>query len=143
MFKRTTCRALHVAFRSDLHGVRMLLAMSELIWAVTLFWPGDTFGRPTYSVMAAVAPEWLWGLIFLATAVVQWRILISGHYHGRFAVSFAAFNSLLWWFVVVSMYLSVYPPPAAISGELALAFGAAWVWVRSGASFNLGKWYGN
>lgn len=125
-------RLCKVAFYSDLHGTRFLLAMAEFMWAITLFMPGDTFGRPTYTVMSHVMPENAWALIFMLSAVTQLSILIRMDYHSRFSTYFAGWNSILWWFVVVSMYMSVSPPPAAISGETALAFGAAWIWVRSG-----------
>ena len=125
-------RMLRIAFYGNQHSARFLLAMAETIWFITLAWPGDTFGRPTYSVMADMAPEMIWALIFAITAVFQWIIFFTGHYYNRCAATFALWNMSLWWFVSVSMYLSVYPPPAAISGELALAFGASWIYVRSG-----------
>jgi hypothetical protein len=121
-----------IAFYSDLHGTRFLLALAELVWAVTLFMPGNTFDRPTYTVMSHTMPENMWAFIFMMTASFQLSILLRGDYHSRFSTYFAAWNTALWWYVVVSMYMSVSPPPAAISGELALAFGAGWVWIRSG-----------
>lgn len=121
-----------LCFYGQMHSARWLLATAETIWAVTLLWPGDTFDRPTYAQMALVMSEELWALVFLLTAFCQWIILFSGNYHCRKAVAFAFWNQTLWWYVTISMYLSVYPPPAAISGELALAFGASWVYLRSG-----------
>lgn len=125
-------RVLRIAFYGNQHSARFLLALAETIWFITLAWPGDTFGRPTYNLMAGFAVEEAWAVIFGLTALCQWSIFLHGHYHCRFAVAFSMWNMLLWWFVSVSMCLSVYPPPAAISGELALAFGASWVYVRSG-----------
>jgi hypothetical protein len=129
---RLASRLLKIALFGNMHSARFLLALAELIWFITLAWPGDTFDRPTYSVMSQIAPEMVWAAMFLTAACFQWSILLSGTYHGRVAVAFAFWNSLLWWTVVLSMYMSVTPPPAAISGELALAFGATWVFVRSG-----------
>lgn len=118
---------------SDLQCTRFTLGLAELIWAVALWWPGDTFGRPTYLAMKhSGISEDIWGLIWCTSAIIQWFILYSGKYHTTFAVVFAGFNSILWWFVTVGMYLSVYPPPAAISGETALCVAATWVWIRSG-----------
>jgi hypothetical protein len=126
-------RYLRLAFYSDTHVVRFLLALSELIWGVTLIAPGDTFGRPTYTVMAHVLPsEEVWGFIWIFTALTQMYILTTGDYHDKASVIFSGFNAILWWFVVISMYMSVWPIPAAISGELALAVGASWVYIRSG-----------
>ena len=125
-------RVLRIAFYGNQHSARFLLALAETIWFIALAWPGDTFERPTYSVMAGIAPESVWAGVFLASAFCQWSIFFNGNYHAKLSVIFSGWNMVLWWFVSVSMYLSVYPPPAAISGELALAFGASWVYVRSG-----------
>jgi hypothetical protein len=126
-------KLLRIVFYSDLHATRLLLAIAEIIWAVTLFMPGKTFGRPTYHMMEhIIQDENIWAVIWTLSALMQSYILVTGRYHERFAVIFAGFNMLLWWVVTVSMYLSVTPPPAAISGEVALAIGASWVYLRSG-----------
>lgn len=118
---------------SDLHGTRFTLALAEFIWSLSLFWPGATFGRPTYAAMQHThISEEIWACIWLFSAITQFYILFSGKYHSMPAVIFAGFNSILWWFVTIGMYLSVYPPPAAIGGEAALCVGATWIWVRSG-----------
>lgn len=125
-------RLLRIAFYSDLHATRLTLALAEFIWALTLLWPGETFDRPTYIGMKHVMSEEAWGLVFLISSALQVSILFRGEYHDKFACYFAAWNAALWGFVTVSMYMSVFPPPAAISGEAALSFAAGWVWIRSG-----------
>ncbi len=125
-------RFLAILFYSDLHGVCVVLGLSEILWAMTLLWPGDTFGRPTYSGMSQVMSEHAWGLVFLISGLTQFGIVGKGDYHSRFATYFAGWNLALWLYVVMSMYMSVFPPPAAISGEAALTIAAGWVWVRSG-----------
>jgi len=122
----------YILYRSPLVGTRFTLALAEFIWAITLLWQGDTFQRPTYSGMAGIMSETMWGLTFLITAIVQAYLLISMRFHNSFAVVFTGYNAFLWMFVCISMYMSVYPPPSAISGELALAFAASWVFMRSG-----------
>ena len=124
-------------FDTQMVTSRILLAMAECIWGVLLLWPGETFGRPTYSMMADVMPEDCWGLLFLATSLMQMRIVASEQFYCREARYFAFYNMLLWAFVVYSMLKSVYPPPAAISGEIALAMAAWWIWFRP---FLLCKW---
>lgn len=132
--KQCFSRFKSIALFGNMHSARFILAMAETIWACTLLWPGDTFARPTYHLMSAIATEATWSIIFAVTAAAQWYILFSGRYHDRFSILFAACNAVLWWWVCISMYMSVYPPPAAISGELALAFAATWVFVRSGVT---------
>jgi hypothetical protein len=125
-------RIARIIFYSDLHGTRFLLGVAELIWGITLLLPGQTFGRPTYHVMSFVMSEECWGAVFLMTSFLQFTILLSGRYHDRVSIVFAAWNTLLWLFVVGGMYMSVYPIPAGISGELTLALAAGWVFARSG-----------
>ncbi len=115
---------------SDLIGTRIILFMGELFWAIMLFWNGDTFDRPTYKHMAVIFTEELWGIIFLLSSITQLTIVLLNDMHSRFARYFAGWNAVLWMYVVFSMILSVYPPPAAIGGEVALTFGALWVWIR-------------
>ena len=130
---RICIKLLRLGYYSDLHATRAVLAISEFFWAITLFMPGDTFARPTYKVMAQfIHDEDIWACIWLFSACLQLYILITGRYHERFSVVFAGFNSMLWWSVVISMYMSVSPVPAAISGEAALALAASWIYVRSG-----------
>lgn len=132
MIRHCFIRLWHLCIYGNQHSARFLLALAETIWAVTLLWPGDTFSRPTYDQMAALMSEEAWAVVFLLTAACQWAILLCGRYHIKPAVLFSGWNMLLWWYVTTSMYLSVYPPPAAISGELALAIGATWVYLKSG-----------
>jgi hypothetical protein len=120
----------HAIFDTDLTAIRLCLAVSEFIWAVMLMWAGDTFGRPTYTVMSHVMNEESWALLFLISAVAQISIVAQEDYHSHFARYFAGYNALLWGFVVISMLMSVYPPPAAISAEISMALFAAWIWVR-------------
>lgn len=115
---------------SDLIASRLTLCIAEFSWAIMLLWAGDTFSRPTYAVMARVASEELFSLVFLMSAIVQLSIVLMEDFKSHFARYFSAFNAALWFFVVVSMLLSVDPPPAAIGGEIALMVSAIWIWAR-------------
>lgn len=129
-----TCKLSHrvavAIFDSDLIATRLLLAFAEFLWAAMLIWPGETFGRPTYHLMSALAPENVWACAFGATSYLQLHIVLAERQRTLWAHYFALWNSLLWAYVVGSMLLSVYPPPAAIAGEISLMVAAAWVWVR-------------
>lgn len=117
-------------FDSDLVATRLMLAIAEMCWAVMLLWPGNTFERPTYTAMGHLAPEVVWALVFMATSVVQYRIVVMGWARTRGAWFFSCWNSLLWGTAIACMMYSVQPPPAAIGGEVALMMGAIWIWVR-------------
>ena len=120
----------HALFDTNLTAIRLNLALSEFIWAVMLLWVGDTFTRPTYTIMSHVMHEEAWAVLFLASAMAQVSIVAQEDYHSRFARYFAAYNAALWGFVVIAMLLSVQPPPAAISAEVSAALFAFWIWVR-------------
>lgn len=117
-------------FDSDLIASRLALSLAEMCWAVMLMWPGDTFIRPTYILMNHVASEHAWAFAFFVTSIMQFSIVVQADYHGKFARYFAGWNAALWVFTVSSMLLSVYPPPAAIGGEIALMVTASWIWLR-------------
>ena len=127
---RAVAEMTRALFDSDLIAARLLLALAEMFWAIGLLWPGDTFGRPTYTMMSQIAPENCWAVVFLVTSVVQYRIISPGWHGTKGAWVFSCFNAGLWVLVNFCMFASVYPPPAAISGELALAVGALWVAAR-------------
>ena len=115
---------------TDMVVSRLLLGMAEFWWFLLLIWPGDTFGRPTYTHMAHVMSEEAWAGVFFLSAVTQITIVIRRDFHCTLARYFAAWNMVLWVFVVASMLLSVYPPPAAISAEITLAMASFWIWLR-------------
>ena len=125
-------KLINFLFFSDLHGIRFLLGFAEILWGITLLLPGDTFGRPTYSVMRSFATEELWAVVFISMGILQWSILASRQYHSRIAIVFSAVNAIFWCFITCAMYISVTPIPSAISGETALGVGASWVFIRTG-----------
>lgn len=126
-YLRACSRAL---WDSDLVASRLTLFLAELLWAAMLLWPGDTFDRPTYTAMAHVMSEELWAFVFAMSAATQLGIVLLEDYHSRFARMFAGWNAALWLYTVVGMLASVYPPPAAIGGEIAITVLACWIFVR-------------
>lgn len=117
-------------FDSDLIATRLALFLAEALWAVMLFWPGDTFERPTYSAMGQYAPEVVWACAFGVSAVLQLSIVLYQQCAAMWARVFAVWNAALWLTAVVLMIAGVYPPPAAIGGEIALTVFALWIAVR-------------
>ena len=126
-FFRHVSRAI---FDSDLVATRLTLAVAELCWSIMLFWPGDTFERPTYSVMGVLAPEIAWACAFLFSGVFQAYIALYRKCNTTAAHAFGVWNAGLWLVTVAAMLASVYPPPAAIGGEFALMLSAVWIGVR-------------
>ena len=117
-------------FDSDLIATRLALFLAEALWAIMLFWPGDTFDRPTYSEMGKLAPELVWATAFGISAVLQICIVIYQQCAKPLAHAFAAWNAALWCASVALMLKGVYPPPAAIGGEVSMAVSALWIAIR-------------
>jgi hypothetical protein len=124
------CGIARAMWDTDLLGVRFILFVAELFWAIMLLWPGDTFARPTYTFMASLMSEEKWGLILLFSSICQLLILISDQLHCLVARIFAGWNCFLWFILILGILVSVYPPPAAIGGEIACAVAAGWIWIR-------------
>lgn len=117
-------------FDSDLISTRLTLAMAELLWCFMLLWPGDTFTRPTYDVMSDIAGETWWAAFFGISSILQFAVVLRNDFQANWARLFAMWNASLWVVSVGAMIISVYPPPAAIGGEIALMVAALWIWVR-------------
>ncbi len=117
-------------FDSDLVATRLMLFVGELAWAVMLWWPGDTFSRPTYDHMGQLANELWWAIAFTCTAIAQLHIVAFELHDSKGAKVFAWWNATLWCGAVMMMLASVYPPPAAIGMEIAGMLGALWIAIR-------------
>ena len=132
-------RLRHLMFGIDMEGTRFTLALAACLWSVMLFWSGDTFDRQTYSVMASIADELTWATLFGLQGICAFYSLLAEK-KNRFLFNFdAVLGCLLWSGSCVAMLMSVYPPPAAISAEIAAAFASWWVLVR----FSVDKEGGN
>lgn len=127
------------AFDSDFVATRITLSIAEMSWAIMLFWPGDTFARPTYTFMASIAPETAWAMAFLLSSLAQAFIAVSGRCNTSFSRAFGVWNATLWIISVGTMLASVYPPPAAIGGELALMLSSIWIGIRPAILASLHK----
>lgn len=122
----------HLVFFSELHAIRFMLFIAELIWSLSLFFHAASFDRQIYSVMATIAPEYVWAILFGGSAAAQLYLILTQNYFSREAQCFAGWNAIFWLLVVISMYNSMIPPPSGLAGEMALTLGACWVFVRSG-----------
>lgn len=123
-------RFLHILKYSDLEAIRFFLSLSALVWALLLFWTGDTFSRPTYTVMAMIANETAWAVAFLVQGVVSLYAVLAKKETNWLFMSDALFGCILWTGSCFAMLLSVSPPPAAISAEIVAALASWWVVVR-------------
>ena len=121
---------MHILFKSDLEATRLMLSWGALFWALMLFWPGNTFDRPTYTIMGHYAPEWTWASLFLVQGLVMMYSLLCGYKSRVTLVADAVLGCLLWTVSCMCMLASVYPPPAAISAEICASVASWWILVR-------------
>jgi hypothetical protein len=117
-------------FDTELVMLRILLGISELFWSLLLFWPGDSFSQPYYSTISRYICETQLAIIFLVFALIQFFIIFTEKFHCKFSQGFAFLSAVLWCITIISVFISVYPPPSQIGGEIVLMFGAIWVWLR-------------
>ena len=123
-------RYLHILFRSDLEATRLMLAWGAIFWAIMLIWPGDTFDRPTYTLMGRYASESIWATAFMVQGLIMMHSLLCGHKSRITLVADAVLGCILWTVSCMCMLASVYPPPAAISAEICAAVASWWILVR-------------
>lgn len=120
----------YIMKHSDLLYSRFCLALSSFLWSVMLFWPGDTFSRPTYSMMGNLFGETIWALSFLIHFSISIIALCWNKVNPFTLVGEGIFGCLLWSASCLMMLMSVYPPPAAISAEIMMAFTSWWILIR-------------
>ena len=123
-------RILSIIFFCDLHGTRFLLGLVELLFAITLFF-AYPFDKSPSAVMNVLMNKDMWTAIFAIMGALQWFVLLSQNYHSRFAVVFAAFNSVIWWLTTLALIFSSVSMFEVVS-EIGLAMSASWIFVRSG-----------
>lgn len=128
--------------------VRFGLAVGSFLWAVFLLLPHPLFpagpylqdgGRQTYYYMAAIAPESVWGMLFLLHSVWSGYALSSG-VKNRVTLAIDGFlGCILWTASTAACFAAHWPmlpfvqallsfqPPASISGGIVLSLFA---WCR-------------
>lgn len=120
-----------VAFSNTMQ-TRLFLVIAATLWACALLVPGDSFARPTFAYMAAIAPEPWWTATFALYAAVTF-VRIFSDWNGRVAalvingVGAALFSAIA--FAVVTLPGKNFP--AGSAAHCAIALAAVWVFVRT------------
>lgn len=131
---------LGIALGSFLFGLQLLLPTTLFPTAAQI---AAGTGRVTYAYMAAIAPEYVWGIAFLVHSVWAAYTLVTGvRNHVTLAVD-AILGCVLWTTATVACYaahwprglpffeaLAAYPPPAAMSSDVVLSVLAWWHMIR-------------
>lgn len=123
-------RIIWVTLEANMDALRLVLALSALMWACLLYLPGDTFSRPTYTIMSKLASENEWATAFMAQGAVMLWSLMRGTANKWLFILDAGLGCVLWTTSCVAMMFSVFPVPAAISAEIISAMASWWVMSR-------------
>lgn len=117
-----------------LHGdtilLRLILAVSSVLWGIMLYWPGETFERSTYTLMGEWFSENTWASIFLFHGIVSLYIILKSPKWPVGVLLEGILGCFLWTSSCLMMLLSIYPPPAAISAEIVVAISSWWILAR-------------
>jgi hypothetical protein len=82
---------------------------------------------PSFRLLAAIAPEWFWGLWFLALGVTRLWSLKHGTLIARRNTGFV---TALFWFVLWAGFTMANPAATATVVYAVIDAAAIWVWVR-------------
>lgn len=131
-----------ILLESHMRVTRLLLALASLTWALFLLLPGTLFVRPHYELMAAIANEEIWGILFAIHGVVAIWTLKTGT-RTKITLMFDGFLGCILWTTSTIACFAVYweggftthafltyQPPASLSGELWVAIASWWHLIR-------------
>lgn len=120
---------------SELRIGKALSFLSACVWVICLLWPGETMHRPTYHIMAMFGDDLFWMFVFATIAIVQGtRLLLLSSFPVKFTHLINGAVAFVWVFTSISMLASVYPPPAAIAGEIVVTLASVWVFAHYGTA---------
>lgn len=126
----TISRIWHGLWNHSTVPLQSALAFGSLLWAVFLFWEGDTFERPVYQLMGSFFNEEIWGTLYLTHAVLLLMQLCKPtEFPCWFKVVIASFGCALWTTTHITMF--VFPLPASITPGIVLSVASWWVLVRT------------
>ncbi|WP_396189877.1 hypothetical protein [Flavobacterium sp.] len=134
---------LTVLIRDSMQPLRLLVALCSLTWAVSLFLPGEAFSEAPYTIMAAIAPENLWGMFFLMIGIANWVIVCKGLFLQRTLIVVSFITCLVWTVSISAIFysywieptLNSFFPPTHMASDFWIATTAWWLLVTSIADY--------
>ncbi len=133
-----------ILLHDKMRMTRLFLSLASFLWGVMLLLPSDVFSRSTYKLMAEVAPEEVWAILFLIHSLWSYYTL-KCNIRNRFSLALDAFLGCVLWtgstllcfaahypFHIEGFFnqIAAYPPPAAMSGEITTSVAAWWHLIR-------------
>ena len=115
-------------FFSELHSIRALLAVTEVLWGLYILLSDDM----RMSLISNFVTNKQWASVLLVSGFLQSVILYRQEYSSRGAVVFSGWSTVLWWLIVLSSWMYSELPYKFVSGDFAMAIGASWIFIRAG-----------
>lgn len=115
-------------WRGDTRGAEVISAVLAWMWGLILLHPYSTFSDIAgYKLMAELAPEWLWGVVYLVIGLLQSAAMCGNVHYLRYP---SAVLSMLGWVAGFYFFYSVHPVSHAPAIYGTLAFSQFWVILR-------------
>ncbi len=123
---------------ADTTQTRFFLAIVASLWVGALLLPGDSFARPTFIYMAAIAgddAELKWTIVFAVYAAAAFYGVFARGTGSWLATVINALGLVLFSAVAWSVAtLSGVPFPAGAAAHCGIAMAAMWVLIRTHAN---------
>jgi len=134
---------LTVLIRDSLQPLRLLVALCSLTWAASLFLPGEAFQEAPYTIMAAILPESIWGMLFLIVGITNWVMVCRNLLFGKALIVTSFITCLIWTVAISAIFysywiepgLNPFFPPTHMASDFWIAITAWWILVMDLADF--------
>ena len=132
-------RLYEIVWNSDMITTRVSLAIGSLVWGILLLWPTVLFtpSRTTYRLMADIADENVWGVVFVVHGVLSLYQLISRELKEDAVLANNLIGCILWTSSTVACFAShfqswdTYSPPAAMSADVSFVLASFWLLTKT------------
>lgn len=105
----------------------MLTSWGALMWGIWIVLPFPTFGVETFDILAAMAPEALWGWSMILIGTLGIYALLRHDFYWRTRAMFLVF--IAWAIVGGARIASDYVIPSGVV-DLTYSIGAGWAYLR-------------
>jgi hypothetical protein len=124
-----------IFLHGDLSMIKIAIAMASLMWAFMLYAPGNTFSRPTYSVMLHTMSETSWATFFCAHGLIAVWAVLWQRTDRWLIICDSVLGSLLWtgscYMMIIAYSVTGDPLPAATGANIVIAVFSWWCLVRN------------
>jgi len=108
LFKRNYKTLLIAIFTEvDTMTVRIVMGWASMVFAALLLASQQPFTKEAYGIMEALAPQWVWALVFLSYGFGTVFLVYSKKHRFSWNLGFNIYGFLLWGFCLISMVVAL------------------------------------